>query len=194
MNRREVSERHRLLAATIDALPENERVILFLYYDDEQLLREIGEKIKLTESRIARFSAMPSGACSARCWRRTVGKLTAAHEVSERRTLKSNVSLGTDKGVCERGLGLGSLPLLFSRRNFRCPVERLAGYLLLHGISDSRRQSGPRRTIPRAAAEWPGVRQHPNLPPIRVSASKTRARRIQEGERAAVIAGLGEET
>jgi RNA polymerase sigma factor for flagellar operon FliA len=51
----EESEQRRLVAAAIDALPENERVILLLYYDSEVCLREIGNRLDLSESRICQI-------------------------------------------------------------------------------------------------------------------------------------------
>jgi RNA polymerase sigma factor for flagellar operon FliA len=45
----------RLLAAAIERLPDAERTILLLYYDEEMLLREIGETLELTESRICQI-------------------------------------------------------------------------------------------------------------------------------------------
>lgn len=43
------------IAAAIDALPENERVIVLLYYDAELVLREIGDQFDLSESRICQI-------------------------------------------------------------------------------------------------------------------------------------------
>ena len=40
------------MQAEIEALPESERVILLLYYDEELLMREIGVILELTESRV----------------------------------------------------------------------------------------------------------------------------------------------
>jgi Sigma-70, region 4 len=51
----ERSDLCRLTAAAIDALPENERVILLLYYDGECCLREIGNRLELSESRICQI-------------------------------------------------------------------------------------------------------------------------------------------
>jgi RNA polymerase sigma factor for flagellar operon FliA len=45
----------RAVAAAIDALPEKERVILLLYYDEELLLREIGDRLELSESRVCQI-------------------------------------------------------------------------------------------------------------------------------------------
>jgi len=44
-----------LLAAAIDGLPDSERTMLLLYYDEEMLLREIGAAFELTESRICQI-------------------------------------------------------------------------------------------------------------------------------------------
>ena len=51
----EKSDQRRLVAAAIDALPENERVILLLHYDSEVCLRDIGNRLGLSESRICQI-------------------------------------------------------------------------------------------------------------------------------------------
>jgi RNA polymerase sigma factor for flagellar operon FliA len=43
------------LAAAIDGLPERERMVLSLYYDQELNLREIGEVLEVTESRVCQI-------------------------------------------------------------------------------------------------------------------------------------------
>ncbi len=43
------------LAAAIDALPERERLVLSLYYDNEMNLREIGEVLQVSESRVCQI-------------------------------------------------------------------------------------------------------------------------------------------
>jgi RNA polymerase sigma factor FliA len=43
------------IAAAIAALPETERVILLLYYDEEFLMREIGARFAVSESRICQI-------------------------------------------------------------------------------------------------------------------------------------------
>jgi RNA polymerase sigma factor for flagellar operon FliA len=43
------------IAAAIAALPETERVILLLYYDEECLMREIGIRLAVSESRICQI-------------------------------------------------------------------------------------------------------------------------------------------
>jgi RNA polymerase sigma factor for flagellar operon FliA len=43
------------MAAAIAALPETERVILWLYYDEEFLMREIGVRFAVSESRICQI-------------------------------------------------------------------------------------------------------------------------------------------
>lgn len=43
------------LAAAIGALPERERLVLSLYYDDELNLREIGEVLEVSESRVCQL-------------------------------------------------------------------------------------------------------------------------------------------
>ena len=45
----------RMLANAISSLPEKERLVLALYYDEELNLREIGEVFGITESRICQI-------------------------------------------------------------------------------------------------------------------------------------------
>jgi RNA polymerase sigma factor for flagellar operon FliA len=45
------------LSAAIAALPERERLIISLYYDEELNLREIGKILNLTESRVSQISS-----------------------------------------------------------------------------------------------------------------------------------------
>ena len=51
----EQDEARRAIAAAIAALPETERVILLLYYDEEFLMREIGVRFAVSESRICQI-------------------------------------------------------------------------------------------------------------------------------------------
>jgi len=48
-------EKKRLLAETIDSLPEKERLVISLYYYDGLLLKEIAEILKVTESRVSQI-------------------------------------------------------------------------------------------------------------------------------------------
>ena len=43
------------LAAAINVLPEREKMVLSLYYDDEMNLREIGEVLDVSESRVCQI-------------------------------------------------------------------------------------------------------------------------------------------
>jgi RNA polymerase sigma factor for flagellar operon FliA len=43
------------LAAAINVLPERERLVLSLYYDDDMNLREIGEVLEVSESRVCQI-------------------------------------------------------------------------------------------------------------------------------------------
>ncbi len=43
------------LAKAISTLPERERLVLSLYYDDELNLREIGEVLEVSESRVCQI-------------------------------------------------------------------------------------------------------------------------------------------
>jgi RNA polymerase sigma factor for flagellar operon FliA len=51
----DTAERHRQLADAILALPERERLVIALYYYEELTLREIGEVLGVTESRISQL-------------------------------------------------------------------------------------------------------------------------------------------
>jgi RNA polymerase sigma factor FliA len=53
----EKSELERLLAESIDQIPEIERTILGLYYQEEFTLREIAEVVRLHESRISQLKS-----------------------------------------------------------------------------------------------------------------------------------------
>jgi RNA polymerase sigma factor for flagellar operon FliA len=57
----EKSDLRREMAAALDALPENERVILLLYYDEGCCLREIGNRFELSESRICQILGQAVG-------------------------------------------------------------------------------------------------------------------------------------
>jgi len=43
------------LASAIDLLPENEKLVVSLYYQDELTMREIGEVMEITESRVSQI-------------------------------------------------------------------------------------------------------------------------------------------
>jgi RNA polymerase sigma factor FliA len=53
----ERSELERLLAASIDGIPEIERTVLSLYYQEELTLREIAQVVNLHESRISQLKS-----------------------------------------------------------------------------------------------------------------------------------------
>jgi len=44
------------LASAISGLPERERLVMSLYYDEELNLREIGEILNVSESRVSQIS------------------------------------------------------------------------------------------------------------------------------------------
>ncbi len=48
-------ELHEILGSTIDKLPEKERIVVTLYYHEELNLKEIGEVLGLTESRVSQL-------------------------------------------------------------------------------------------------------------------------------------------
>ncbi|MDH4134575.1 MAG: RNA polymerase sigma factor FliA, partial [Gammaproteobacteria bacterium] len=51
----EQADFRRQMAAAIDGLPERERLVLSLYYDDEMNLREIGRVLGVSESRVCQI-------------------------------------------------------------------------------------------------------------------------------------------
>jgi RNA polymerase sigma factor for flagellar operon FliA len=51
----EGDENRQLLASAIEGLPERERMVLSLYYDQELNLREIGQTLGVTESRVCQI-------------------------------------------------------------------------------------------------------------------------------------------
>ena len=53
----EQSEQKRLLADAIAVLPERERLVVTLYYMEDLRLKEIGQVMKLSESRVSRLLA-----------------------------------------------------------------------------------------------------------------------------------------
>jgi RNA polymerase sigma factor for flagellar operon FliA len=54
-DRMELAERKRLLAEAITRLPENERLAVTLYYMEDLRLKEIGQVLHLSESRVCRL-------------------------------------------------------------------------------------------------------------------------------------------
>lgn len=53
----EESQRRKLLARSIDKLPERERQVIALYYLEELTMKEIGEVLGVTESRVSQLRA-----------------------------------------------------------------------------------------------------------------------------------------
>lgn len=66
----------RSLAAAIRELPERERLVMSLYYDDELNLKEIGAVLKVTESRVCQLHGQALVRLKARLvdWRDRTGK------------------------------------------------------------------------------------------------------------------------
>lgn len=64
------------LAAAIKELPERERLVMSLYYDDELNLKEIGAVLKVTESRVCQLHGQALVRLKARLvdWRERAGK------------------------------------------------------------------------------------------------------------------------
>ncbi len=46
---------HKALVSTISSLPEREALVLSLYYDEELNLKEIGEVLSVSESRVSQI-------------------------------------------------------------------------------------------------------------------------------------------
>jgi RNA polymerase sigma factor FliA len=55
LDRLEESQRRKLLAKSIDKLPERERQVIALYYLEELTMKEIGEVLGVTESRVSQL-------------------------------------------------------------------------------------------------------------------------------------------
>ncbi len=55
LDRLEETQRRRLLAKSIDKLPERERQVIALYYLEELTMKEIGEVLGVTESRVSQL-------------------------------------------------------------------------------------------------------------------------------------------
>lgn len=51
----EIEEQHKILADAIEKLPEKEKMVVALYYQEELTLKEIAAVMKLTESRISQL-------------------------------------------------------------------------------------------------------------------------------------------
>lgn len=51
----EIEEIHKTLAAAIDCLPERERIVIALYYYEGLTLKEIGEIMEISESRVSQI-------------------------------------------------------------------------------------------------------------------------------------------
>ena len=79
----EQEELRRAMAAAINALPEHERVVLLLYHGDGLLFREIGDKLKVSESRVCQIHSQ------------AVKRLRA---FVQRWTLTGNLSAGPSTG------------------------------------------------------------------------------------------------
>ena len=57
MRRLEDRRQREALLASIDLLPERERTLMAMYYDDDRTYREIGEVLGVTESRVSQMHA-----------------------------------------------------------------------------------------------------------------------------------------
>ena len=50
-----MNELKEIIAKAIDSLPEKERLMISLYYYEELTMREIGEVLSITESRVSQI-------------------------------------------------------------------------------------------------------------------------------------------
>ena len=50
-----ISEIRKIMIDAIDRLPEKERLVISLYYYDELTMKEIGEVLEITESRVSQI-------------------------------------------------------------------------------------------------------------------------------------------
>ncbi len=67
----------RTIGRAIDRLSESERLVFLLYYDEEFLMREIGARLALSESRVCQIL------------RRVIARLRASIHAGNRRSLGS---------------------------------------------------------------------------------------------------------
>ena len=51
----QAQQRTALLAEAIDALPQQEKVVIALYYHEELTMKEIGQVLEVTESRVSQI-------------------------------------------------------------------------------------------------------------------------------------------
>ena len=63
----ELSEERTLLADAIASLPERERLIVTLYYKEDLRLKEIGQMLNLSESRVSRLLTSRNFNCASTC-------------------------------------------------------------------------------------------------------------------------------
>lgn len=75
------------LAEAISNLPERERIVLALYYDEEMNLREIGEVLEVSESRISQILSQTTGRLRAKLsdWLEQRAEVKAKDEPPKRR-------------------------------------------------------------------------------------------------------------
>jgi RNA polymerase sigma factor for flagellar operon FliA len=85
------------LALSIDELPEREKLVMSLYYDDELNLKEIGAVLKVTESRVCQLHGQALVRLKARLveWRDTRG-------ISEGQAPQPRASGTASAGTAER--------------------------------------------------------------------------------------------
>jgi RNA polymerase sigma factor for flagellar operon FliA len=69
-----LKERRALLGRIIDDLPRNERMVLSLYYFEELTMKEIGEVLEVTESRVSQIHSAALVRIRARLGKRRVGE------------------------------------------------------------------------------------------------------------------------
>ena len=65
----ETDEAREVLLETIDHLPEQQRLVVALYYYEEMTLKEIGEALHISESRVSQIHTRAVRTLKARLWR-----------------------------------------------------------------------------------------------------------------------------
>jgi len=83
---------YRIVADTIDQLPENERIVISLYYYEELVMKEIGEILSITESRVSQIHTKAILRMRGRLLK-TLGAGKAATETDAANTKRVNMEM-----------------------------------------------------------------------------------------------------
>ena len=75
MRREDALDQARLLADAIEGLPRTDRLVISMYHLDDMRLKEIGEVMSLSESRVSRILARAEQRLRDSLRRKTVGRL-----------------------------------------------------------------------------------------------------------------------